>query len=177
MRMKLSRDSVRARLRKCRLLVMDFDGVLTDNKVHTDQNGTESVTCSRADGLGLEMLRRFTDTEAVILSREANPVTAARARKLLISCIDGCDNKSQRLRELMSERALARDAVVYIGNDLNDIGCMQMAGFSVAVADSAARVLTAGDYITRAKGGEGAVREICDILIESKKVDVIELLK
>jgi len=177
MRRKLSRDSVCRRLWKCSLLVMDFDGVMTNNKVQVDQNGIESVTCSRADGLGLEMVRKFTDTELLILSREGNPVTAVRARKLAVPCISGCGNKADRLRELIKERGLTFDAVVYMGNDLNDLACMHMAGLSIAVADSTPLVLRAGNYVTHAKGGEGAVREVCDLLLQAKQVDVTNILE
>ncbi len=177
MRAQPSRRSMQARLKQCKLLVMDFDGVLTDNTVHVDEHGIESVSCSRSDGLGIEILRMCTDVEAIILSRETNPITVARAKKLRIPAITGCDHKSSELRKLINEKALKPDAVVYIGNDLNDLECMKIAGLSVAVADSASQILRAADYVTQKKGGRGAVREICDLVVSAKQAGITDLLK
>ena len=169
------RKVIASRLRQCKLLVMDFDGVLTDNTVRVDEHGIESISCSRSDGLGLEILRAHTDVEALIISRERNPVTIARANKLKITAITGCEDKSQALLKLIKERRLKPSVIAYVGNDLNDIGCMRIAGLSIAVSDSAPQILDSADYVTMAKGGLGAVREVCDLLVRAKGIEVSSL--
>ena len=107
------------------LLVLDFDGVLTDNRVLVSEDGTESVFCSRGDGLGLEMVRAV-GVEVFVLSKEPNPVVSARCRKLQLPVLQGCDDKLTALCELASERHLQPDQIAYVGNDVNDLdadGC------------------------------------------------------
>jgi N-acylneuraminate cytidylyltransferase len=148
-------------------LVLDFDGVLTDNRVWVAEDGLEAVVCTRSDGMGLEMLRAC-GIEAVVLSTEKNPVVAARCRKLGISCLQGVDDKEATLRFLASERKVDLAEVIYVGNDVNDLGCMRIAGCSVAVADAHPKVLQQADWILHRAGGQGAVRELCDLVITSK---------
>ena len=104
-----------------KFLVMDFDGVFTDDTVITDQDGRESVICSRSDGMGLDMLRQQGKVQAMILSREENPVVSARARKLKIEVYQGVQDKAQAIQQLMNERNLTQAEVIYVGNDLNDL--------------------------------------------------------
>jgi N-acylneuraminate cytidylyltransferase len=174
---KLTGRVISNRLRQCKLLVLDFDGVLTDNTVTVDEHGTESVSCSRSDGLGIEILRMFTDVETLIISSEVNPATVARAKKLKIPAVTGCHDKSQALRKMIDEKHLKPGAVAYVGNDLNDIGCMRIAGISIAVANSASQVLEIANYVTVARGGHGAVREVCEMVVMAKQIDIITLLK
>lgn len=159
---------LKKRLKKIRLLILDFDGSLTDNKVYVDQEGRESVRADRGDGFGLELLRKHTEVKAVILSKETNPVTAARARKLKIPCTHGIEDKlSNFLREIKHYQVNAEE-VCFAGNDLNDIECLKKAGVGIAVADSYPQVLEIADYVTARKGGEGAVREICELILYAK---------
>ncbi len=148
-----------------RLLVLDFDGVLTDNRVIVHQDGTESVRCDRGDGLGLELLRRQGRVEAVVLSKETNPVVAARCRKLSLTCFQGYDDKLLQLERIAAERGLERSQIAYAGNDVNDLEAMAWCGVSIAVADALAGVRAAADLVTRRPGGAGAVREVCDLLL------------
>jgi YrbI family 3-deoxy-D-manno-octulosonate 8-phosphate phosphatase len=154
----------RGLLGKVRLLVLDFDGVMTDNRVLVRQDGQESVWCSRADGLGLQRLREW-GLEAVILSTETNPCVTARARKLGLACVQGCDAKLDALQAMARERSLEAHEVAYVGNDLNDLDCLRWVGLPIAVADAEAEVLTAARLVTTRYGGRGAVREVADALI------------
>jgi YrbI family 3-deoxy-D-manno-octulosonate 8-phosphate phosphatase len=150
-----------AALRSVRLLVLDFDGVLTDNHVYVGEDGRESVRVSRADGLGLSVLAE-TGVEAVVLSSEVNPVVAARCGKLGIPCVQGVADKAGALERIVIARQLDWREVAYAGNDVNDLGCMALAGVPIAVADAVAPVLAKAQLVTSRPGGLGAVREICD---------------
>ena len=161
--------SIAPSLAKVKLFVLDFDGVLTDNKVYVNQDGTESVRCSRGDGMGLERLRTLTDVEVFILSKETNPVVKARSTKLKIPCINACDNKIEELKKIASKKRLTSKQVAYIGNDLNDVECLKWVGVSISVADARNEVKNISKIVTTKKGGEGAVREVCEMIISSKQ--------
>jgi len=151
-------------LRALRLLVLDFDGVLTDNRVLVREDGIESVWCSRGDGLGIERLRQ-SGFEIIVLSKEKNPVVAARCQKLRLRCIQGCDNKLVALRGLAAEAGLAPGAIAYVGNDVNDLECLQWVGVPIAVNDAVPEVAAVAVWVTIATGGHGAVREVCDAIL------------
>lgn len=157
-------EEVRRRLARVRLLALDFDGVMTDNRVLVRQDGTESVWCDRADGLGLALLRDR-GLEAVVLSTETNPCVTARARKLGLECVQGCEVKLDVLRRVAAERNLGPDEVAFVGNDLNDLECLRWAGLPIAVADANAEVRAAARVVTMRAGGRGAVREVTDALV------------
>jgi len=146
-----------------RLVAFDFDGVFTDNHVLVLQDGSEAVRCWRGDGLGLEKLRRL-GISAVIISTETNPVVAARASKLGIRCVQGVEDKRVALESLAQEMGLAMPQIAFVGNDINDLACLQVAGLPIVVCDAHPDVWGYARYRTRAEGGEGAVREVCDLL-------------
>ena len=146
------------------LVVLDFDGVLTDNAVWVLEDGTEMVRCDRSDSLGLAMLARA-GIPAVVLSTETNPVVAARCRKLNLPCIHGVSDKGSRLATLLAERGIDPARVAYIGNDVNDLDCMTSVGVPVAVADAHPRVHEVAALSLTKPGGHGAVREFCDLLL------------
>ncbi len=150
-----------------RLLVLDFDGVMTDDRVIVREDGTESVLCHRGDGFGLELLQKRGEFEVAVLSKENNPVVAARCKKLGILCHQGYDKKLPQLEALAAERGLGPSAVAYVGNDLNDLEPMAWCGVAIAVADARAEVRRAAAYVTRRPGGHGAVREVCDLLLDA----------
>ena len=150
-----------------RLVVFDFDGVFTDNTVWTDDQGRESVRCWRSDGLGLQKLRDL-GIPAWVLSTEVNPVVARRCEKLKIPCRHGLERKEEAFRQLVAELGVALEACVYVGNDINDALCLRIAGIPIAVQDAHADVLPLARYRTRAAGGFGAVREVCDWIAASR---------
>lgn len=149
---------------KPKALVLDFDGVLTDNRVVTDQRGEESVVCDRADGMGLELLRNQTDLEVAVFSKERNPVVDARCAKLGIPCFSARDDKLGALKTWLQERGIRAADCCFVGNDVNDRECMEAVGCGVAVADAHLEVLPSANLVLANKGGQGAVREICDLL-------------
>ncbi len=153
-----------------RALVMDFDGVLTDNRVYVSEDGRESVACSRGDGMGIVALRRR-GLDILVLSSEENPVVAARCRKLKVECLQGHDRKLPVLQQWLEERGIPPESVVFVGNDVNDLECLRYVGCPVVVADAHPEVRSAARIILSASGGHGAVRELCDLI--QQKEDLI----
>jgi len=157
--------ATRALLRRVRLVVFDFDGVFTDNAVWVGQDGTEMVRCWRSDGLGLSRLLQ-TGVQAMVLSTEENPVVAARCRKLKLRCEQGLADKEKRLMEIVREQKRPLVEVAYVGNDINDAGCLRRVGLPIVVADAHPAVVRLGKLRTSRPGGHGAVREICDAIAD-----------
>lgn len=149
-----------------RLVVFDFDGVFTDNMVYVFQDGTEAVRCSRGDGLGLAHLREA-GIETVIVSTEPNPVVSARADKLRMRCIQGCGDKLSTLVDLAGELDLEMESIAFVGNDVNDLDCLRAVGLPIVVADAHDDLANLAAYRTRTAGGQGAVREVCDLLTKA----------
>lgn len=144
-------------------LIMDFDGVFTDNRVQVDQDGRETVTCDRSDGLGLERLKRL-GLPLLVLSKERNPVVAARCAKLKLEHQQALDDKLTFLRDWLSARGLSLTDTIYIGNDVNDLPCMEAVGCAVAPADAYPEAKAAARIILSRNGGQGALRELADML-------------
>ena len=146
-----------------KLLVYDFDGVMTDNKIYVDQHGNEMVRVSRADGLGISEIRKLV-IEQIILSTETNPVVAARAKKLGLFCIQGVDNKAQTLTDYCENHQFELSNVAYVGNDINDLEVMKLVGTTFCPADAHTSIKEISQFILSSKGGEGVSREIFDKL-------------
>ncbi len=155
----------RAFPQKVSLLVMDFDGVMTDDRVWVDAEGNEMVAANRGDGLGLERLQKLTDIRPMVISKETHPVVAARCKKLDIPLLQGVDEKPEALEKLLKQRGVPAEEVIYIGNDLNDLPCFPLIGFSVVPANALPEMKRAADLVLQKNGGFGAVRELCDILV------------
>jgi len=145
------------------LVVFDFDGVMTDDRVWVDQDGREMVAANRRDGMGIAMLRKA-GIPAVVLSTEENPVVAARCRKLGLPIQQGIKDKAAALSQLLAERQVDPAQVVYLGNDINDVPCFPMVGCAVVVADAHPAAFDQADMVLSYPGGHGAVRELCDLL-------------
>jgi N-acylneuraminate cytidylyltransferase len=153
---------------KIELVIFDFDGVFTDNRVWTDQDGREMVAASRSDSIKFGELRGK-GIEVMILSSEPNPVVAARAKKIGVETIQGIglQDKGRVMREVLEQKNVKAENVVYVGNDVNDLPCFEIAGWSVAVADAYPEVLQAADFVLSKPGGHGAVRELCELILKS----------
>ncbi len=158
----------RERLRQCRLLVLDFDGVLTDNAVLVDAEGHEVVRCDRGDGLGIARIQEA-GIPVQVLSTEPHPVVVARCRKLGVACQQGLADKGAALRAVAVAHQLSLDEVAYVGNDVNDLECLALAGLSCVPSDAHPDVLPHTDWILAKPGGRGAVRELCDALLEARR--------
>ena len=165
-------DDVNERLKKIKLLAMDFDGVLTDNKVFVDENGIEMVICDRSDSLGIDLLKKKGTIDIIVISKETNKVVQQRCNKLKIECISGINDKLATLKNALKEKNMTLEDVAFIGNDVNDIECIQESGVGVAVSDSAPEVLQIADIVTKNKGGNGAVREFIEMLLMNQVKEI-----
>lgn len=146
-------------LRGVRLIVYDFDGVLTDGRVVLREDGMESVTVHRSDGMAIAMIRKA-GIPQVILSGERNPVVAARAGKLGIPSLRGVDDKKARLLAYCGKLGVPLGDVVYAGNELNDLEAMRCVGHPVCPSDACAEVRRVAEVVLAAPGGGGVAREL-----------------
>lgn len=150
------------------LMVFDFDGVITDNRVWVDENGFERVAANRSDSLGVRLLKEA-GLEMMVLSMEVNKVVAARAKKMGIAAMHGINDKVTTLRNLLNVRHIPAENVIFVGNDTNDLDCFRLVGYAVAVGDAQPEVKRAADLVLTQFGGHGAVREICDLILQARK--------
>ena len=160
-----------ARAAKIQLLALDVDGVLTDGKIYFDQAGNEMKTFSTRDGLGIHALRHFRIPVAIITARQSNIVTR-RAAELGIELVyQGSLDKLASFRELIAKAGVSAENTCYAGDDWIDIPVLERVGLAVAVADAHELVRERVHWVTRNAGGNGAVREICDLILHAKGLD------
>jgi 3-deoxy-D-manno-octulosonate 8-phosphate phosphatase (KDO 8-P phosphatase) len=159
-------------LDKIDAFVFDFDGVLTNNLVHLDQDGKEWVSCSRLDGLAFDVLRNL-QIPAYILSTEINPVVTARAKKLKIPAVQGVQDKVKGIIELAYKEGFKLNNILYVGNDLNDYRVMQLCGYTACPSDSHQTIKEISTIILKTSGGNGIVRELLE---EVFKLNFITIL-
>jgi len=173
--------NLKSKFSKIKLICLDFDGVLTDNTVIHATNGTESIIRSRADSMSIDLLsdaglydkpnyeNASHEIDIIIISRETNPIVNSVAKKIKIKCTQSQYKKFEAFQKEVEKRRLDYSQVLFMGNDLNDIECIKKAGIGVAVADSYPQVLEVADYITEHQGGKGAFREICELVLETRR--------
>jgi YrbI family 3-deoxy-D-manno-octulosonate 8-phosphate phosphatase len=164
----LDHPSFAERAQRVRLLGVDFDGVMTDNSVYVFEDGREAVRCSRLEGYGLRRLIAA-GAEPVIVSTETNAVVGARARKLNVACIQDVADKVAAMEALLGERGLDWRQAAFIGNDVNDLDVLRRVGLPVIVADAHECACIDGVFRTVRRGGDGAVREVCDAIAAVKE--------
>lgn len=158
-------------LRNVAMLVMDFDGVHTDGFVYIDEQGRETVRCSRRDGLGLEMLKKI-GIKLFVISKEKNPVVAMRCNKLGIEYYQGVSDASDKkeiMETLLKREGVLVESVVYVGDDVNDVDALRYAGTGVVVADAHEDLKRYADIILTRNGGSHALRELCDYILTAKR--------
>ncbi|WP_262107060.1 acylneuraminate cytidylyltransferase [Arthrobacter sp. Marseille-P9274] len=148
-------------------LVMDFDGVHTDDHALVNFQGEEFVRVSRSDGMGVARLRRA-GIPQLILSTETNPVVTARANKLGVDVVQDVSDKAAAVTEWITANGLDPERVAFVGNDVNDLPAMGRVGWPVAVADARPEVKAAARIVLQHNGGEGAVREICERVLAAQ---------
>ena len=159
-------------INKIEAFVFDFDGVLTNNIVQINEIGTESVSCSRADGLAFDVLRKL-NKSVYILSTEKNLVVKARAKKIKVPVVQGVSDKVKAIKELVDENHYNLKDILYVGNDLNDYLVMQLCGYSACPADSHPKIKHISDICLNTNGGEGVVRELLEEVLD---LDFIKIL-
>ncbi len=149
---------------KVSLAVFDFDGVMTDDRVWVDQSGVESVSAHRGDGMGIALLLAA-GFRGVIISTEPNPVVAARAKKIGLPYFHSVGDKATTLKTYLEKEGILSSETIYVGNDINDLPCFPLVGCALAVADAHPEVRRSADKVLKHAGGQGAVREVCEILL------------
>src|SRR5262249_39906041 len=162
-------DAISGKLiRQIRLLCVDVDGVLTDAGMYYGPDGEVLKKFNTRDGMGLARVREA-GVAVAIISGEDSAIVHARAAKLKIDDVfAGATNKRLAIDELCLRHDLQLDEVAFIGDDLNDLPALECVGFACAVADAAEPVKAVAHYVTSRRGGDGAVRELCELLIDAK---------
>lgn len=163
----MEKSELEKRMQNIKLIVYDFDGVMTDNKVRVDENGIESVLVSRGDGYGISQMKKLGIKQGII-STERNPVVTRRAEKLDIPVIQDVQEKGEVFRRYVESQGLSMEEVMYIGNDLNDYSAIMQAGIKGAPLDAEAEILEIADWISTRRGGDGVMRELYRILSKVK---------
>lgn len=166
--MKLVHEIIDEQAAGIKIIISDFDGVFTDNCVYTDQFGTESIRCNKYDSVGISLLTEV-DVEFIVVSSESNPTVQKRCEKLKLKCYTGVQDKGDILSKILTDRDLSPSEVLYIGNDTNDLSALKFVGLKVCVKDSHPDFIASCDFITKNKGGDGCIREICDVIRKGKK--------
>jgi len=154
---------MKTRLKQCKLIVFDFDGVLTDNKVLVMEDGMEAVFCNRGDGLGFDMFRKSA-VKTLILSTETNKVVQARANKLKVPVIFGEKDKREALKKYCEEQNIPLEEVCFVGNDINDMEAMKIVGLKLCPSDSHGKIKAFCDEVLPIAGGQGVARHIAELI-------------
>jgi len=144
-----------------KVIIFDFDGVFTNNLAIIDSKGNEYVQINRADGIGINVLKK-NNLILYILSSEKNKVVKERAKKLKIKCFNGVIDKTSILKKISQNLNLSLKKFIYVGNDLNDYKSMKLAGLKICPYDSHPEIKKISNVILKSKGGEGVAREIVE---------------
>lgn len=155
-------------LRNCTNIFYDFDGVMTDNTVLVDENGTESVRVNRSDGLAVSEFKKMGFAQA-ILSTEKNQVVSKRAQKLGISCLQGLEDKKSALLDYCKEHKIKTEECAFVGNDINDLEVMQTVGYPICPVDAHSKIVSISRIVLKTKGGNGVIREIFELITNGEK--------
>ena len=160
------------RLRAIRFLLTDCDGVLTDAGVYYSARGEEMKRFSIRDGMGVERLRTLAGIGTGIVSGESSGSTVRRAAKLEVTDLFlGVKDKTVPIRQLAVRHKLEMSEIAYIGDDVNDLPAMALVGYTACPADALPDVRRAVDYVCRHRGGQGAFRELVELLIAARRED------
>lgn len=156
------------RLKRIKLLLMDCDGVLTDGRLWLTENSDEQKTFHARDGQGISLMHRAGLKTGIITGRKSTAVDR-RAQDLKMSYVHQfAKDKVKALGEIIAEAGVSAAECAFVGDDLADIAPMRRVGFAVAVADAVEETKQAAQYVTHAKGGRGAVREVCELILKAQ---------
>jgi len=159
-------EILRKKVEAVSVLIMDVDGVMTDGKIIIDDLGNETKHFNARDGHGIKLLMRA-GIEVFFLTGRESKVVEHRAHELGVRDVyQGSKNKGESLDRILNEKGLLSGSMAYMGDDIVDIPVFRKVGLSVAVADAGPEVLQIADYVTEKKGGDGAVREVCEMILK-----------
>jgi len=150
------------------LLLLDVDGVLTDGTIYFSHEGKEMKGFNTQDGFGIRLLKKIGVETGLITARFSEAVSKRAENLGLRHVYLGVDNKAEAYAEILRGMGIDDSKVAYVGDDWLDFPLLRRVGFPVAVANAVQEVKQISDYVTRKKGGEGAVREVCDLIVEAK---------
>lgn len=168
MQTDLSLTELSEKAKKIKLLALDVDGILSDGKLIYDANGIESKAFFVQDGVGIKAVQQFGIQVAIITGR-TSPMVEKRATELGIDqVIQGRDDKLTALIEVCQRLDLTLEECAYMGDDLPDIRALKAVGFSASVPNAHDEVKISVDFLTEKAGGAGAVREVCDLLLQAQ---------
>ena len=142
-----------------KIIITDFDGCLTDDRVWLNQDGEEFVAANRKDGLAVKRLKTL-GVEVIIASTETNKVVLARGNKMGVEVLQGLADKAEAIEQYLKQKNLSWSDVWYIGNDVNDLGAIERANLSLSPADAVKKVRNTVDIVLQSKGGSGILSEI-----------------
>lgn len=152
---------------RIRLVLLDFDGTMTDDFISIDQDGRETVRCHRADGWGIRLLRQA-GIEVLCVSSERNPVVRHRCRKLGIKVLAPVIDKGLAVRRVMQQRALTASQCAFLGNGLNDVPALQAVGWPVVVRNAHPKAKRVARQVLSVRGGEGAVLQLAEHMLGTR---------
>jgi len=161
-------DAVLERARRIRLLVLDVDGVLTDGRLYLSASGEEFKVFHVRDGSGIVAVRRAGIEVAIISGRDCGAVVRRAAELGIRHVHQGVADKGAELDALLGGLGIAAEETACVGDDTPDAPLLQRAGLAIGVADAHPALLAAAHWVTQAKGGRGAVREACDLLLSAR---------
>ena len=163
-------ENVRIAASKIELLLMDCDGVMTDGRVYMSGSGEALKVFHVRDGQGIATWHKAGFASGIISGRDAREILEQRASELGMKYVySSSKDKISDFREILADCGISPDRVAYIGDDIGDVELMRLVGLPVAVADAAAEAISAAAYVTIANGGQGAVREVTELLLAAKR--------
>jgi YrbI family 3-deoxy-D-manno-octulosonate 8-phosphate phosphatase len=159
-----SQTPIREKIERVKIILSDFDGVWTDNRVYTDASGAETLKCSKEDSLGLDRFRDRSAIPLLVVSKEKNEILRRRCEKLGLPVLSSIDHKFGAITQELLRRRFSWSQACYVGNDVNDLECIRTAGLSFCPADARPEIRSQVDYILSHPGGDGAIREMLELL-------------
>lgn len=163
-------DDISSKAKQIKLLLMDCDGVLTDGRLYFSATGEEMKVFDVKDGQGIVSWHKAGFSSGIISGRDADAIIRRRAEELGIRfVVTSSPDKVADLERIAGEAGVSMGEVAFVGDDTGDLHVMEKVGLPVAVADAVAEVKAAAAYVTSAKGGRGAIREVCELLLSAKK--------
>ena len=167
--------ALRKRASKVRMLILDVDGVLTDGKLYFDHTGQEIKAFNTRDGMGMKALQKVGIEVAVITGRESGAVAHRMSQLGIEHVYQGREDKLDAFLDLLEKTGLDAQEVCFAGDDWIDLPVLMRAGLAVSVADAEDRVKQQAHWITQRNGGDGAVREVCNLILAAQEKDQIIL--
>lgn len=170
-------EVIKSKSKKIKLVIFDMDGVLTNGLCFLNANGEISKTFNYQDGLGIALLQS-NGIDVAIITGDQSGVVDERAKRLKIKYVyKGRISKLSSYKDLKAKLKLGDEQIAYMGDDIIDIPVMREVGLSVAVQNAQNAVKEIADYVTPLYGGEGAARELCDLVLSHKKLDIDSLVE